>query len=186
MLRSCATVLEALAGARLVDGDEHIVRRRLSVARRSRCAIDGTDARLANSPRSRRPSRCIARTEQLLLLDPARQLAILDSWGARRRARRRNTPVLEPTTSGAPDARGLERARGKDEQELEFMRFTCEQVEINPQPGELEELEDDLPGCSMPIARADLANACAAQHDDGGSPRPDRPVCRRPHAPAGH
>lgn len=96
---------EALAEARLVDGDEHIVRRRLSVAGRSRCAIDGTMATglgelaaLTSSIEVHGPARAGA---------PARSgtpLALSRLVGARRRARRRIRPCSCRLPGGAPDA----------------------------------------------------------------------------------
>lgn len=102
--------------------------------------------------------------EQVLLLDPARQLAYLDSWaqddGLVAEYARARADYLEARRT----LEELERARGKDEQELEFMRFTCEQIEkVNPQPGELEELEDDLPRLQHADQLAQtLQDACAA------------------------
>ena len=162
---------EALAEARLVDGDEHIVRRRLSVAGRSRCAIDGAMATVGELVALTSSIEVHGQHEQVLLLESARQLAYLDSWA------QDDALVAEyaRARAGYLEARRmldeLERARGKDEQELEFMRFTCEQIEkINPQPGELEQLEDDLPRLQHAdqLAQA-LQDACAALHDDGGA-----------------
>ena len=162
---------EALAEARLVDGDEHIVRRRLSVAGRSRCAIDGAMATVGELVALTSSIEVHGQHEQVLLLDPARQLAYLDSWaqddGLVAEYARARADYLEARRT----LEELERARGKDEQELEFMRFTCEQIEkVNPQPGELEELEDDLPRLQHAdqLAQA-LQDACAALHDDGGA-----------------
>ena len=162
---------EALAEVRLVDGDEHIVRRRLSVAGRSRCAIDGTMATVGELAALTSSIEVHGQHEQVLLLDPARQLAYLDSWaqddGLVAEYARARADYLEARRT----LEELERARGKDEQELEFMRFTCEQIEkVNPQPGELEELEDDLPRLQHAdqLAQA-LQDACAALHDDGGA-----------------
>lgn len=162
---------EALAEARLVDGDEHIVRRRLSVAGRSRCAIDGTMATVGELAALTSSIEVHGQHEQVLLLDPARQLAYLDSWaqddGLVAEYARARADYLEARRT----LEELERARGKDEQELEFMRFTCEQIEkVNPQPGELEELEDDLPRLQHADQLAQtLQDACAALHDDGGA-----------------
>lgn len=162
---------EALAEVRLVDGDEHIVRRRLSVAGRSRCAIDGAMATVGELAALTSSIEVHGQHEQVLLLDPARQLAYLDSWaqddGLVAEYARARADYLEARRT----LEELERARGKDEQELEFMRFTCEQIEkVNPQPGELEELEDDLPRLQHAdqLAQA-LQDACAALHDDGGA-----------------
>lgn len=162
---------EALAEARLVDGDEHIVRRRLSVAGRSRCAIDGTMATVGELAALTSSIEVHGQHEQVLLLEPARQLAYLDSWaqddGLVAEYARARADYLEARWT----LEELERARGKDEQELEFMRFTCEQIEkVNPQPGELEELEDDLPRLQHADQLAQtLQDACAALHDDGGA-----------------
>ena len=115
---------EALAEARLVDGDERIVRRRLSVAGRSRCAIDGTMATVGELAALTSSIEVHGQHEQVLLLEPARQLAYLDSWaqddGLVAEYARARADYLEARRT----LEELERARGKDEQELEFMRFT--------------------------------------------------------------
>ena len=162
---------EALAEARLVDGDEHIVRRRLSVAGRSRCAIDGTMATVGELAALTSSIEVHGQHQQVLLLDPARQLAYLDSWAQDDALVAEYARARADYLEACRTLEELERARGKDEQELEFMRFTCEQIEkVNPQPGELEELEDDLPRLQHADQLAQtLQDACAALHDDGGA-----------------
>lgn len=162
---------EALAEARLVDDDEHIVRRRLSVAGRSRCAIDGAMATVGELAALTSSIEVHGQHEQVLLLEPARQLVYLDSWaqddGLVAEYARARVDYLDARNA----VNELEQARGKNEQELEFMRFTCEQIEkVNPQPGELEQLEDDLPRLQHAdqLAQA-LQGACASLHDDGGA-----------------
>ncbi len=162
---------EALAEARLVDDDEHIVRRRLSVAGRSRCTIDGAMATVGELAALTSSIEVHGQHEQVLLLEPARQLAYLDAWAQDADLVERYAQARSAYQEARVALDELEQARGKDEQELEFMRFTCEQIEkVNPQPGELEELEDELPRLQHAdqLAQA-LSRACAALHDDGGA-----------------
>ncbi len=162
---------EALAEARLVDDDEHIVRRRLSVAGRSRCTIDGAMATVGELAALTSSIEVHGQHEQVLLLEPARQLAYLDAWAQDADLVERYAQARSAYQEACVALDELEQARGKDEQELEFMRFTCEQIEkVNPQPGELEELEDELPRLQHAdqLAQA-LSRACAALHDDGGA-----------------
>lgn len=162
---------EALAEARLVDDDEHIVRRRLSVAGRSRCTIDGAMATVGELAALTSSIEVHGQHEQVLLLEPARQLAYLDAWAQDADLVERYAQARSAYQEARVALDELEQARGKDEQELEFMRFTCEQIEkVNPQPGELEELEDELSRLQHAdqLAQA-LSRACAALHDDGGA-----------------
>ncbi len=162
---------EALAEARIVDEDEHIVRRRLSVAGRSRCTIDGAMATVGELAALTSSIEVHGQHEQVLLLEPARQLAYLDAWAQDDELRARYTEARAAYQQARTTLDELEQAQGKNEQELEFMRFTCEQIEkINPQAGELEELEEQLPRLQNAdqLAQA-LQGACTALHDDDGA-----------------
>ena len=162
---------EALSEARLVDDDEHIVRRRLSVGGRSRCAIDGAMATVGELAALTSSIEVHGQHEQVLLLEPTRQLAYLDSWAQDGELMTRYVEARNAYLEARAALDELEQARGKDEQELEFMRFTCDQIEkVNPQPGELDELEDELPRLQHAdqLAQA-LSRACAALHDDGAA-----------------
>lgn len=162
---------EALAEARLVGEGEHVVRRRLGVDGRSRCAIDGAMATVGELAQATSTIEVHGQHEQVLLLEPARQLAYLDAWA-------QDEALVEAyrlARASYLDARAacdeIERARGRNEQELEFLRFTCEQIEkVNPQPGEYEELSEELPRLQHAdqLSQA-LQGACAALHDDGGA-----------------
>lgn len=94
---------EALAEARLVDGDEHIVRRRLSVAGVAAARLTARWPRLANSPRSRRPSRCMASTSRCSCSIRHASSPIL-TRGRKTTARRRIRPCSCRLPGGAPDA----------------------------------------------------------------------------------
>ena len=162
---------EALAEACLVDDDEHVVRRRLSASGRSRCTVDGAMATVGELAAITSSIEVHGQHEQVLLLEPARQLAYLDAWADddELRARYADARLAYQEARAALDE--LEQARGKDQQELEFMGFTCQQIEkVNPQPGELEELEEELPRLQHAdqLAQA-LQGARAALHDDGGA-----------------
>lgn len=162
---------EALAEARIVDEDEHIVRRRLSIAGRSRCTIDGAMATVGELAALTSSIEVHGQHEQVLLLEPARQLAYLDAWAQDDELRARYAEARTAYQQARATLAELEAAQGKNEQELEFMRFTCEQIEkVNPQAGELEELEEQLPRLQHAdqLAQA-LQGACAALHDDDGA-----------------
>ena len=72
---------EGMAEARFISGDDKlVVRRRLSAAGRSRCTIDGAMATVAELSAKTTSIRLHSQHEQVLLLQPATQLAYLDSW----------------------------------------------------------------------------------------------------------
>lgn len=163
---------EALAEARIIDGaDELIVRRRVNAAGRSRCTIDGSMASVTELAAATTSIKVHGQHEQVRLLEPSRQLAYLDDWTDDATLIERYVAARVEYLQARAALDQLEQARGKNEQELEFMRYTCEQIEkVNPQMGEYEQLEEELPR----LQHADqleqaLAQACSALHEDGAA-----------------
>ena len=137
---------EACAEARIIADEEHIVRRRLSVQGRSRCTIDGHMATVGELAEASRSIEIHGQHDQVRLLQPARQLAYLDAWIGAEELIDAYRSAREQYQAAADELAQLEQAANTATQELEFMRFTCEQIEkVDPQEGELEELEEELP-----------------------------------------
>ena len=180
---------EAVAEARYVQGEgERVVRRRLSAAGRSRCTVDGQLATVGELAQASSFIRVHSQHEQVLLLQPATQLAYLDAWvspqgehlAAYRAARQRYLAALQAF-------RQLDEADAQASQQLEFMRFSAAQIaKVDPKPGEYELLEGELPrlqhgeqlaaavGEALQALHADgaaldeLARACAALQRESG------------------
>lgn len=162
---------EACAEVRIIDGEEHILRRRLSAIGRSRCTIDGHMATVGELADASQSLEIHGQHDQVLLLQPARQLAYLDAWigveelvDAYRNARKDYQTAQDELAS-------LEEASNTAAQELEFMRFTCEQIEkVKPLQGELEELEEELPRLQNAEQLGQAVNdAYHALHADGAA-----------------
>ena len=180
---------EAIAEARFVQGEgEHVVRRRLSAAGRSRCQVDGQLATVGELAQASAFIRVHSQHEQVLLLQPATQLAYLDAFVspqgehlvAYRAARERYLEALQTFQQ-------LDEADAQATQQLEFMRFSAAQIaKVDPKLGEYEHLEAELPrlqhgeqlaaavGEALQALQADgaaldeLAQACAALQRESG------------------
>lgn len=162
---------ECIAEARLVQGDEHVVRRRVSARGRSRCTIDGQMATVAELAQASSFIEVHGQHDQVHLLQPSRQLSYLDSWaGAQALLAEYERARVE--YSAARDALfSIQEATNAASRELEFMRFTCEQIEqVNPQEGEYEQLEEELPRLqhAEQLGQA-VAGAYDALHRDGAA-----------------
>lgn len=164
---------EALAEARFVEGgEEHVLKRRLSSSGRSRCTVDGSLATVGELAQAASSIRVHGQHEQVLLLEPAVQLAYLDSWISQegehlqpyRAARQRYLAARERFDE-------LDSSNAQAAQELEFMRFTEGQIaKVDPRQGEYEELEAELPRLQHGEQLAQAVNgALACLHDDGAS-----------------
>lgn len=164
---------EALAEARFVEGgEEHVLKRRLSSSGRSRCTVDGSMATVGELAQAASSIRVHGQHEQVLLLEPATQLAYLDSWISPegehlqpyRAARQRYLAARERFDE-------LDSSNAQAAQELEFMRFTEGQIsKVDPKQGEYEELEAELPRLQHGEQLAQAVNgALACLHDDGAS-----------------
>lgn len=164
---------EGMAEARFISGDDElVVRRRLSAAGRSRCTIDGAMATVAELSAKTTSIRLHSQHEQVLLLQPATQLAYLDSWisaegehvSAYRAARR---AFLQARASYEK----LANAKDAAAQELEFMRFTAAEIgKVNPRQDEYDQLEAELPRLqhAEQLAVA-VQTALSSLHDDGAA-----------------
>lgn len=139
---------EALAEARLLQGGcEHVVSRRLSAQGRSRCSIDGEMATVAALAASTGGVRMHNQHEQVQLLQPATQLDYLDAWSSEVvEALATYRSAWNAYRQAAKLCAELERACDAQAQELDYLRFVKAQIdEVNPQEGEYEALEADLP-----------------------------------------
>ena len=164
---------EAVAEARFVQGEgEHVVRRRLSAAGRSRCQVDGQLATVGELAQASAFIRVHSQHEQVLLLQPATQLAYLDAWidpqgehlAAYHAARERYLAAHRAFQR-------LDEADAQATQQLEFMRFTAAQIaKVDPKPGEYERLEGELPRLQHGEQLACAVNeALQALHADGAA-----------------
>ena len=131
------------------DVDGHVVQRRVEAAGRGRVRIDGRMASVAEL------SRLVGATVDLCgqhehqrLLSTATHAEMLDAWAGADATRALD--AYREAFQVADDAKAeLERvrelARAGDER-LEQASFELHRIEeVNPQPGELEQLEEDLP-----------------------------------------
>lgn len=164
---------EACVEARIVGaGDEHVIARRLSAAGRSRCSIDGHMASVSQLAEASASIRVHGQHEQVQLLQSASQLSYLDA----------SDPAIAPLLGSyrasrdawlaAKDAcERLEGAQRRQASELEFMRFADEQISaVNPQEGELEQLESELPRLQNAQGLAQSVHeALALMGDDGAA-----------------
>lgn len=143
----------ALVEARIFDGahdqDGFTVQRRLSADGRSRVKIDGGIASVRElSARVGSLVDLCGQHEHQRLLDPANHVAMVDSWAGR--------PVLDAleayreafkaARAAAREYKRVEDASRAQGSRVEEARFAAERIdEIDPQPGEYEELEEVLP-----------------------------------------
>ena len=143
----------ALVEARIFDGahdqDGFTVQRRLSADGRSRVKIDGGIASVRElSARVGSLVDLCGQHEHQRLLDPANHVAMVDSWAGR--------PVLDALEAyreafkaardAAREYKRVEDAARAQGSRVEEARFAAERIdEIDPQPGEYEELEEVLP-----------------------------------------
>ena len=162
---------EAVAEARLVDSEEHIVRRRLSASGRSRCSIDGAMATVGQLASACSSIEVHGQHEQVLLLEPSRQLSYLDSWLDDASCLPRYAQARASYLAARDALEALRKDRDTNARELEFTKFMLEQIEkVAPEEGEYEQLEEDLPR----LQHADDLNqavqeALSALHDDEGT-----------------
>ena len=162
----------ALGGTPDDAGAEHVVRRRLSAAGRSRASIDGAMASVSELAGVMKSVRVHSQHEQVRLLKPAAQLAMLDAFispdGAHLVAWK---DALARRRSAADALSALESAADADARELEFARFTVAQIsEVAPVAGEVESLEGELPRLKhADQLAAAVCEARSALAGDGGA-----------------
>lgn len=162
---------EACAEARFTGAEEHIVRRRLSATGRSRCTVDGAMATVAQLAQEAAFIRVHSQHEQVQLLQEPAQRAYLDSWISASGEHLNAYWAARVAYLQAKEAfDGLDQASALLGQQLEFMRFTDEQIaKVNPVPGEYEQLESELPRLQHAEQLAVAVDAALrGLHDDGG------------------
>lgn len=174
--RADATVVrdgsdEALAEALLADEDEHVVRRRLSAAGKSRCTIDGAMATVKELAAMTSSIEVHGQHEQVALLEPVRQLAYLDDSAEDGEALERYRSARAAYFEAKDELEELMRMQGESDQQLEYLSFVREQIEkVDPQPGEYEQLEEELPRLQNADQLAQSLQAARdALHADGGA-----------------
>ena len=153
---------EALVELRFeVDGREHVAVRRLSPQGRSRCALDGQMATVAQLAEALGSLSICSQHEQVRLLQPAAQVELLDRFISPDAAHL--LPYREALTayrSASRRCRSLQDAAAQGAQELEYQRFVDAQIAaVSPKPGEHERLQAELPRLQN---AQQLAEACAA------------------------
>lgn len=159
---------EAEAEARIIDADEHVVRRRLASNGRSSATIDGAMATVGELSDIASSIEIHGQHEQVKLLEPSKQLSYLDSWSKDAAVLEGYRSARREWLSAKQDLEQILASKDKNAQELEFMRFTRDQIEkVDPRPGELEELEQELPRLKNAdrLAQA-LKSAIHALNDD--------------------
>ena len=175
-------VREGEAGARVTgrlfagahDADGFVVERRLGSDGRSRVKIDGKLASVRELAGRVRPLVDLCgQHEHQRLLDPSSHVDMVDAWASESIA-----PALdayrEALMAARKAARELERvqqAARTQGSRLEEARFALDRInEVNPQPGEFEELEETLPRAEHAEALATCANdASEALSGEGGA-----------------
>lgn len=131
------------------DADGHVVRRRVEAAGRGRVSFDGHMASVAElAAQVGSTVDLCGQHEHQRLLSVATHAQMLDAWtgepAARALAEYRDA-LAEAADAAAELERVRELARSGNER-LKQAEFELRRIdEVNPQPGELEELEDALP-----------------------------------------
>ena len=164
---------EALAEARIADGGkEHILKRRLSAKGRSRCTVDGEMATVSELAQAAASVRVHGQREQANLLDAATQTAYLDACiDSKRTHVAEYVRARDAYMAAKRELDAYLQAKEKGQRELEFMRYTLEQIEaVQPMRGEYEELTEELPRLQHgeQLAQA-VHNALQALSADGGA-----------------
>lgn len=171
---------EALASveARLFDGphdtDGFIVQRSLSAEGRSRVKIDGRIASVRElSERVGVMMDLCGQHEHQRLLDPAHHVAMVDAWAGRAalEALEKYRTCFKASHAAAKELRRVEEASRAQGSRVEEARFALERItEVDPKPGEYEELEELLPRsehAEVLVATANEAHASLAA--EGGA-----------------
>lgn len=177
-----ATVREGSDGA-LVEGrlfsgarDEEgfVIQRRLGSDGRSRVRVDGSLASV------RELSECVSplidlcgQHEHQRLLDPASHVGMVDAWAGAgvAEALAAYRDALARANEAARELERVEQASRTQGSRLEEARFALERIsDVDPKPGELEELEERLPRVEHAESLACCANdAAEALTCEGGA-----------------
>ena len=171
---------EALASveARLFDGphdtEGFTVQRSLSAEGRSRVKIDGRIASVRElSERVGVMMDLCGQHEHQRLLDPAHHVAMVDAWAGRAalEALEKYRVCFKASRAAAKEVRRVEEASRAQGSRIEEARFALERIaEVDPKPGEYEELEEQLPRsehAEVLVATANDAHASLAA--EGGA-----------------
>lgn len=171
---------EALASveARLFDGphdtEGFTVQRSLSAEGRSRVKIDGRIASVRElSERVGVMMDLCGQHEHQRLLDPAHHVAMVDAWAGRSalEALEHYRACFKASCAAAKEVRRVEEASRARGSRVEEARFALERIgEVDPKPGEYEELEELLPRsehAEVLVATANDAHASLAS--EGGA-----------------
>lgn len=171
---------EALASveARLFDGphdtEGFTVQRSLSAEGRSRVKIDGRIASVRElSERVGVMMDLCGQHEHQRLLDPAHHVAMVDAWAGRPalEALEHYRACFKASRAAAKEVRRVEEASRAQGSRVEEARFALERIgEVDPKPGEYEELEELLPRsehAEVLVATANDAHASLAS--EGGA-----------------
>ncbi|MCI6949435.1 MAG: AAA family ATPase, partial [Collinsella sp.] len=164
--------------ARLFDGphdtEGFTVQRSLSAEGRSRVKIDGRIASVRElSERVGVMMDLCGQHEHQRLLDPAHHVAMVDAWAGRPalEALDRYRACLKASRAAAKEVRRVEEASRAQGSRVEEARFALQRIaEVDPKPGEYEELEELLPRsehAEVLVATANDAHASLAA--EGGA-----------------
>lgn len=159
-------------GERDVDG--FTVERRLGSDGRSRVKVDGRIASVRElSARMRPLIDLCGQHEHQRLLDPESHVRMVDAWGHATiaPALKAYRDALAGARLAAKELARVEEAARTQGGRLEDARFACDRIgEVDPKPGEYEELEETLPRAEHAEALATTADdAQAAISNEGGA-----------------
>ncbi|MDR0350268.1 MAG: DNA repair protein RecN [Coriobacteriales bacterium] len=164
-------------GRVITEGEEHVITRRLSREGRSRCTFD--DAMVTVGALAERVGPFVdlhGQHEHQSLLVPAIQLACLDRYAGASGARalERYQCAWDAQLSAAKALEELRQAAHTSTQALTMARQVVYDMEaINPQEGEYEELERQLPvlrnGESLAVASRTALEALRGEEDGQGA-----------------
>lgn len=160
------------AAAEGEGAEERFASRKINAQGRSRCSLNGEMATVAQLAQAMGFVHMHNQHDQVQLLQPAEQLRFLDAYidpAGNHMAEYR--AALAAFRDAAKRCKELEDAAGKQEQELEYCRFVDSQIsQVNPQKGEYEQLEEELPRLqhAEQLAQATRA-ALTALNADGGA-----------------
>lgn len=156
------------------DEEGFVVTRRLGADGRSRARIDGGLASVREL--SERVSPLIdlcGQHEHQRLLDPASHVGMVDAWAGTGVADALKTyrEALARAAEAARELARVEEASRTQGSRLEEARFALERIdEVDPKPGEYEDLEERLPRAEHAEALASCANdASEALSSEGGT-----------------
>lgn len=126
--------------------DEHVVLRRLTAQGRSRCSLDGHMATVAQLQEALDFVHIHSQHEQVRLLQPTMQLEVLDNYiDSNAEHLQPYRAALKRFHKSARALKELQDAASTQEQELDYARFVCSQMEqVKPRLGEYEELEQEV------------------------------------------